>query len=322
MTALQQKSVGDDEKRKMIDILKRAQENSIDESLDSDDEDDDNEDDPAVRFADLNLDDNGDVEALWARLTPAERKEFQKQLQGGLLTADIEPWVPWWVLPPTPLIQELGSPNGEGLSDKSSSKPENGLQKPHVPPLETLLKKPPAAEMANNLISILMAYAFSRRMFNGDTDAETLPLLIQLCVQTSSVLESNAVFASPALAAQAMVSCVHTDASLSSSAMLAVVAIQDAALIMAQTPYVQRVLCELHAWFSRAKIDAALKTTLSANRKKMVFYLSWWAWFCMQTQFPATKLLLTTLLKQEHDRMILDFSMTSTTSLKVCEIFV
>ncbi|XP_028160441.1 zinc finger HIT domain-containing protein 2-like [Ostrinia furnacalis] len=100
----------DESKRKMIEILKRMQNEDLgnpddieemlqnldengkdDEPIDSDDE---QEIDLHDRIKDLNLD---DPDALWNALTTDERNEFEALLNQGDVGSIIPQWQPWWM---------------------------------------------------------------------------------------------------------------------------------------------------------------------------------------------------------------------------------
>lgn len=60
---------------------------------DSDDELYEEEDELSSRLGGVSLD---DADAVWQRLTPSERAEFEKLLQTGGITELLPKFSPWW----------------------------------------------------------------------------------------------------------------------------------------------------------------------------------------------------------------------------------
>ena len=131
-----------------------------------DSDDSDSETELAERLRGIDLDDS---EAIWARLTPAERDEFRRQAAAGDIAA--EPWRPWWTLrAERPKVTEVGA----------EMTPEFVTAAPplltHVPPLTALTKQPPSPLVVNSVINVLYAYAQLRLLWDGDWSGAALPV--------------------------------------------------------------------------------------------------------------------------------------------------
>lgn len=92
----------DESKRKMVDILKKMQNENfgdeniqeLTENLDEYDSDDEEAFDLHERVKDLSL---NDADALWDALTEDERNEFEAMLGQGDVGAIMPHWEPWWM---------------------------------------------------------------------------------------------------------------------------------------------------------------------------------------------------------------------------------
>ncbi|KAF0298989.1 Zinc finger HIT domain-containing protein 2 [Amphibalanus amphitrite] len=140
-----------------------------DEPVDSDDSD--AEEELAERLRGVDLDDS---EAVWARLTPAERDEFRRRAAAGDIAA--EPWRPWWtVRAERPKVAELGA---EPTPEFVTAAP---ALLTHVPPLTALTKQTPSPLVVNSVINVLYAYAQLRLLWDGDWTGAALPVADALC---------------------------------------------------------------------------------------------------------------------------------------------
>ncbi|VVC98500.1 unnamed protein product [Leptidea sinapis] len=105
-------SADDDSKKKMLDILKRMQEQNSNsqeetdesEGIDSDDEEHINLE---KRIKDLNLD---NPDCLWDALTEDERNEFEALVSDGNVGSIVPYWEPWWTYRrDKKLVQEINT---------------------------------------------------------------------------------------------------------------------------------------------------------------------------------------------------------------------
>jgi len=175
----------------MLEALKREYEESSqqnDETLDSDDEED-----LAERLKTVDLD---DVDALWSVLTAEERKDFESQLEKGLVHDLLPSYEPWWSIPAKdiPLIEDCESPN---CADPFSGVPDI----PDEPPIQ-LPAKIRSDLVKFNLFNVLYAYALSTRLYGGQVDLENAGEYVRLVKEISGNLDpgKNSNFESSSLA--------------------------------------------------------------------------------------------------------------------------
>ncbi|RVE47943.1 hypothetical protein evm_007457 [Chilo suppressalis] len=187
-------TVNDEDKQKMLDILKKMQNqdtnepdymNNFLEGSDGDngddddgeivDSDDEEAQDLEARIKDLNLD---DPEALWNVLTTDEKNEFEALLNQGDIESVIPQWEPWWMFSKgEKLVQDI---------DEKNDEEEDALRKcPHimeVPQFSTLTSVKPSNAIRKNIANVLAAYAFTMRYFNGEADPiEITTYLLNIC---------------------------------------------------------------------------------------------------------------------------------------------
>ncbi|ORZ39385.1 hypothetical protein BCR44DRAFT_1426436 [Catenaria anguillulae PL171] len=141
--------------------------------LQADQDDHSDEPDLASRLQGLELDSASPDEIL-ARLTPAERKNFDDIVSRGELPSsliDVIPlWTPWWLAAPRPTIVDLSD-------SESTSQPTMASDSTPLPPLpESIPPLPPAhhinPSLALNLPDVLLAYATTLRYMDGDLFAD------------------------------------------------------------------------------------------------------------------------------------------------------
>ena len=93
MDSLQGDTIDNQERRKMMEILKRFEEEEA--QVASEEEEDRLGENLEERLEGLNLD--CDTEKIWEKLTLEEKKEFQRAVDDGYIRSLIETWVPWWI---------------------------------------------------------------------------------------------------------------------------------------------------------------------------------------------------------------------------------
>ncbi|KAI0060636.1 hypothetical protein BV25DRAFT_1827494 [Artomyces pyxidatus] len=153
------------ERAQMMSLLKRFEEDNLDDPFDGEDDADD-ETDLERRLAGLNLD-NATYDDLWAALTPAERAAFTKAVQDPssalaqqLLTspelAD-ETVAPWWEEPSDAAPRSTSPPKKYGHPPEIIAIPPALLAPP--------LPDPPSFPLAYNLVATILAYAYATRRF-------------------------------------------------------------------------------------------------------------------------------------------------------------
>ncbi|KAJ1925124.1 hypothetical protein IWQ60_004765 [Tieghemiomyces parasiticus] len=163
---LQQERADEDEKRRMMEILKRLSEfdGEIWDAVDAD------ADEPmselSKRLEDLDLD-RASFEMIWDRLTEDEQKDFYRQYLdpqhadpnsiGELL------WKPWWKCA-VPLVVEKDVAEDSAVS--TLQRPPEPLA--DIPPFKSLLPRAPHPSILFRLASTVFTYTYVKRHFNGD----------------------------------------------------------------------------------------------------------------------------------------------------------
>lgn len=174
---LKHKTASDTERRKMLDTLKRFEEENVDESsIEGTIEEEDRVDDLAQRFAGVDLD-SADANAVWDRLTTEEQQRFLAMVQDGTAAeALLTPWSPWWLeLPKNKALAEPVLP-----ASWPSTFPADV-----IPEFSKLTNgKPAARELPFNLAEMVTAYTYVVRFHHGehhDCSLEAMSLIVFLC---------------------------------------------------------------------------------------------------------------------------------------------
>lgn len=193
-----------EDRHKMVETLRRMQDDDDDEYLDSDDDED--EGDLTDRMQGLDLD--SDTDKIWEKLTKAEKDEFQKMISDGQLGSLIEIWNPWWNYKDNRKVKDF-----EEIENKSPSQMP-AINK-NVLPISVLLRNcKPSANIRYTVISVLYAYAYICRIYNGDhlnTPIDSAKAILELCDALKTTQTNNSV-------SEAIHSCLHkTDGDTSSS---------------------------------------------------------------------------------------------------------
>lgn len=134
--------------------------------------------DLSMRLEGINL---NDANAIWARLTDSERKEFEGIVQGDDLSALIPAFSPWWeTKAQKPLIEEVATAS----SHTSAQITEHPAIHTSIADFSKISTKPPAACVNHNLLNVLAAYCSTVRFFVGDhldMPHEAVAYLISIC---------------------------------------------------------------------------------------------------------------------------------------------
>ena len=175
-------------KRKMIETLKRVndyqQEEEDEDDLDSDDDQD--EEDLALRLGDVDLD---DAEGIWERLTPGERRDFERRVRNGDIEKVVPEFSPWWEhREEEKLVQEIGEDDGDG--DEFKSRCPDVVPDEDIPSLSSLTKAVPSPSVKFSLLNVLYAYAYGARYFSGDHSSCCLEF-VDLCLTLSGSLSKG-----------------------------------------------------------------------------------------------------------------------------------
>ncbi|KAI0730925.1 hypothetical protein C8Q76DRAFT_614104 [Earliella scabrosa] len=184
-----------EERRRMMDLLKRFEEDALEDSPllgDEDDEDDGN--DLHLRLQNIDLD-SASYEDLWDALTPAEREKFLRalndpssELAQQLLASEQLEMVqikPWWETSATALP-------GGAESTISSPRQHHGPKPPIMAVPDALLKQSSSAAVSGpmllyNISALFVAYTYAIRHFAisplsslGPTDPEHAEICLSI----------------------------------------------------------------------------------------------------------------------------------------------
>ncbi|CEP07005.1 hypothetical protein [Parasitella parasitica] len=183
---IQNRELDKSSKNKMLEMLKRLEEeNDPSDLLDSDDD----ENELTSRFANIDID-NTDPDLIWGLLSDKERIEFEQALKdlkqsGKWGKLEIPDYQPWWKHP-LPLIQESGDEDMQ-----VNGKPDL----PKTVPDFTKMTQPAtrsSPHLAWNLLHLLAIYSYLMRHTLGDM-LEDPGDTVNVCKELSAqVLFSNA----------------------------------------------------------------------------------------------------------------------------------
>ena len=265
------------------------------------------------RIGSLDLDDEGDLDQLWDRLTPSEKEDFERQLQSGEAATwvlggggggeeveedeeESELSIPWWQ---SPLV--VATSDDQKHVSKHRPPPEIYAK---IRPLSSLINSKPSSTIPNNLVNILFAYSYCWRLYNGDhgesaeSAAEFLEDFLALCNVVNA--EKNDIYPSVAASLCAAVSRLGggggigggDDRALFCSNDFTAGAIEDVAQLCGKgDEAVARALSDVRAAAKatakskktaaaavvgdRSSKEAAKAKRYNAVAKKLEFYLGW-----------------------------------------------
>jgi len=252
-----QGKVSNETKKKMMEtLLKFERDNPTNELMDESEEELD--DDDIEQLQNLNLD--GDFEAIFSKLTPAQRREFQKALEDGMIGNWVDVWEPWWTRKPDMILP--------GLDEKE----EEGHKYPQVIPalvkLNTIISDAPSPLLKYNLVNILYSYAYVMRLFNGDYRSD-LADAISTVMALSCVLNENYICQSTI---EAMEKAVHTSLlpPVLGNKSFAIGVLEDISQILGYKQHVMAALSDLHKLFKESKLRR-----FKIYTRKVYFFLVW-----------------------------------------------
>ncbi|KAI0630666.1 hypothetical protein C8Q77DRAFT_219757 [Trametes polyzona] len=161
-----------EEKRRMLELLKRFEEDALDDSPllgDSDNDDEDDADDLEHRLQNIDLD-SASYEELWAALTPAERDKFMRALNDPdsdlakqLLASEElerERVEPWWTAPTEPDSKHVST---EATRSHGSRPPIMQIPPPLVEQSANNALSGPL--LLYNISAVCITYAYITRHF-------------------------------------------------------------------------------------------------------------------------------------------------------------
>ncbi|XP_031638610.1 zinc finger HIT domain-containing protein 2-like [Contarinia nasturtii] len=192
------RSSGDEDVKKMYEMLKRVESQQQDESdfehsdddepLDSDDDEDSADaGDLSKRLEGIDL---NDADAIWSKLTESERQEFNQIVQSEDVTSLLPTFNAWWENKiKRKLVTEL---NGDE-NDEVETIVDHPQIVESIVDFARISTKTPASCVLNNLINVLAAYASMVRYFYGEYNSnkiEAVNYLVAVCAN----LRTNANF--------------------------------------------------------------------------------------------------------------------------------
>ncbi|XP_022831652.1 zinc finger HIT domain-containing protein 2 [Spodoptera litura] len=248
----------DDESRdKMVDILKRMQDDDnidINDLIEYDDDDepadsdDEEEDDLEKRIENINLD---DADEIWNALTEDEKNEFEALINQGDVGSIMPQWEAWWMYRrDKKLVEDVDVK----VDDEEALKNCPALKA--VPKFESLTAVKPSPAIKSNITNVLASYAFIMRYFNGEIEpGEATICLFNICDN----LNSNTNFDDPAVALESVAQkCLQSELIQTDEASIAVMKKDTFLLIRGPSDdnekyYCQAALSDLHHILNRAK---------------------------------------------------------------------
>lgn len=205
MNELQQQSASGKDKKKVLKMLQRVEQPEEDEEewddIDSDD-DASEEEDLSERLAEVDL---NNADAIWERLTDAEKQEFKSIVYNGEIEKIVQSVEPWWKLQlEEKLVRDLKEEEEEILEIlKKCPKTQKDIKD-----FQKISTKTPAACIIYNIANVIGAYTYIFRYYNGDYfsyELEATDNLISICDN----LKSNANFESIISVADAIMMSCH-----------------------------------------------------------------------------------------------------------------
>lgn len=186
MEALRDDTVDEEGKQRMLEVLKRHQQEESEDFLLEE-----GREDLADRLEGLNLDQ--DTVKIWENLTEAEKREFEKAVDNGYIGSLMDMWVPWWITDEPRSLNENFPEMSKDDKIIASAIPK--VLK-NIPKLQSLMKsKEPSSDMKYSLIGILYSYVYICKFYNGSY-CDFLQEAVEGLWKLSSVLHHTINFSS------------------------------------------------------------------------------------------------------------------------------
>ncbi|QQP42278.1 Uncharacterized protein FKW44_016889 [Caligus rogercresseyi] len=231
--------------RGILEKIHRGEEEEEDSTDSDDDEDLD------ARLRDINLDDS---EEVWSRLTPQEKRDFNKALESGEMEAYIPEYVPWWIKKPIAPLED------------SSRIP---LVTPDVQALPPHKKVSPS--LPYTILNVLYSYAYAMRFVYGDYTDDP-QLFNSMVLHLSLGLKNDGIFEGVDLALESAASRVDPLYSVSRDLTRSV---KKDAILLARD-YVLEALSDLRNSLKRQKKeDPILKKEIKLAVIKLEFLIAY-----------------------------------------------
>jgi len=198
MEAMNEQKGDDESKQKMLEMLKKLEEQNREAQDDSETED------LEERLGDININ-SAEPEVVWSALTERERKEFESAVKSGEISNVVDIWEPWWSIgnesKSKRKVEEVSAENSASKETHDKPKEVRGNKRRQLPPVkrnipsltEILKSSAPNPIVQFSCIDVLFSYTYVMRLYNGcpeDTSEQAAESLLLL----SPVLSQNAVF--------------------------------------------------------------------------------------------------------------------------------
>ncbi|TPX38322.1 hypothetical protein SmJEL517_g00119 [Synchytrium microbalum] len=256
---LEGKRADDGEKKHMLDILKRFEEEQQDPL------------DPGMsleeRLADVDLD-QASPDDMLSLLTPAERQEFELALKAQALSHIIPVWTPWWMEAPPKVV----------ALDTEAQKTEVPDILQDIKPLEKLTKQVPADSVLLNVVDILYSYVEASRYFNGDWSVDPEAACAYIW-ESSGVLSSatpSAVDTVDSVLASVRSHSLQLSRERQPSMEAFRLFLNDISLILTSLRYTLAALSDMYRLFESVSVGKSkLRRRAFLTFKKIYFYVAW-----------------------------------------------
>ncbi|KAI9311194.1 hypothetical protein BX666DRAFT_1998846 [Dichotomocladium elegans] len=306
------------QRNQMIETLRRFEAENEASSLiltdrdgDDDDDEEEEEEDIAQRLAHLDIE-TADAEALWARLTPTERREFEELIRNRS-ASDIDHLLeyggPWWTIP----VAKISA-----LDDED----ENGNTVPELPDTDQISaailfsKKRPHPDLLYHWLSILMSYCYIVRQWMGSI-RDDIPATIQ-CLQEQSILfaPTQIQFSSIEDVLIDIMTRSAADHNANDRDMTETVALllDDITILLSTSDYTLRAMADLERLLKEARIRG-MKKQLFIAEKKAAYFVAFTAYLMEHTPIRK-KIELETIV--ERDRIRMEKTVIRTTERAAC----
>lgn len=273
------------------------------EELDSDDEAPSS--DLSKRLEGINL---NDADAIWSKLTDAERQEFGKVVSSEDASSILPPFTPWWETKIQKVLIEDMNSNDDTTTEHQYATLDHPEVISSIADFTTLSSKLPASCVQWNLINVLGAYASTVRFFLGDHHSsphEAINYLISICAN----LKTNANFDEQQMAIESIRYEAHNEGfTTDEEDMVQMKKDIDSIVEGPDTSntsnlYTLAALSDLHRLMVRAKSD---KRTATERRPSTSY------------RPPQQKQEFSAFLKRFVDHKIADYDATDKTKLTAC----
>lgn len=183
-------------KNKVLEMIKRSQEQGDDDGQDEEEIDSDDEEDLSDRLAGIDLDQ--DPDEVWKRLTAEERADFERLVTTGEISKLLPKFKPWW--------------EWEGAADKVVEVKKKGP--PDIPEIDSNISSlpstfKPSLNVKYGLVNALYAYSYAVKYFESDHLSRPVDFSALICDISSSLGAQAANFDSFDLALESAAQAVN-----------------------------------------------------------------------------------------------------------------